>query len=281
MIGEMIDKQSLEQKAEVQATALERLPPRTRSFVVGEMLDEILADCHVDTARRAIVAGFEDMLHEEQEDVLASLMDAVPSHRRADALLALLDGTSIDDEVGLALAAGLMHVGPKGRKRAFKVMAQHPDMGLEERSSLSGILDNNKPFTRQDGVQTDLSWAEADGRMEGALLAAEEEEAAQVSAWEARAMRRTLVYREAVTRLDAMREVQYDNDPSATPMQYRSFFGARRPPAELYTPNKVLDMIAKLISEKMAVEEEEVIGPFITEAPPAIVDATEWKWWWV
>ena len=172
-LGELLKRTPHEARVAHISHTLEKLPTWWRAKAYDGVMDEVLNYTRSDVTRRAMIHGFGRMLTEEQEDVLAAMMGCVPSHRRADAVIALLDGTSGEDEAGAALATGLMHAGPRGRNRCFTRLSQQEGLlSSTERARLAGILSYNDPSTRNGGCQTDLSWADVDETFKSALDAA-------------------------------------------------------------------------------------------------------------
>ena len=255
LLSEIIDKSPADMRLEALSTLVERLTPTQRASFFSGALDHVLRYAHSAVVRKAMVAAFKDMLTEEQEHVLAALMGTVPTHRRADALNAFLDGTSREDELGSALAAGLIHVGPKARRRTFKVLSQS-DLDIEERGKLAAILSLQRPGFDSSSCQTDLTFAEADGRLKASLIARDQTESARIGEWEQRAKLRMSTYREALARLDAARTSGAGADLShEVPLLYRSVFGTMRPPVEPVPLEQLLGVVAEVFADKAANDE--------------------------
>lgn len=233
-------------RVEAAHEALARLTARERATVLEGAFETILAGSPPAELRQALVRGFGALLSEEQEHTLSALMRTVPPFRRADALLALLEGTSVDDEIGGALAGALMHVGRSARRRAFQSLAQHAELYSDERRWLAGVLASHNPGMRESAAQTDLSWAAADERMADAQFAAAAEEAAHVAEWEWRASRRLIAHQEALIRLDEARGyTELGVEP--TPFIYRDTFGVSRPKPSLLSLDELLPQLSVLI----------------------------------
>ena len=108
------------------------------------------------------------------------MMEAVPPHRRADAVLAFLDGTSDENGAAAALSQALMYVGARARHRCFTSLSTTPEFTAAERFRLGGLLHTNVPGTVHSGCQTELTWAGVDERVSNVETAAAEQEAAQI-----------------------------------------------------------------------------------------------------
>ena len=245
LLSDLVDKSPADLRLEALTTLVERLTPTQRAHFFDGAFDHVLRYARTDAVRRAMVGGFGTMLSEEQEHLLASLMRAVPSHRRSEALCSLLDGTSEEMEVSMALASALMHVSKKARRRAFRVLCANPELGLAERDDLASTLSVQRPGFEAASCQTEMSFEEADGRLKAALVAREELEDARIGEWERRALVRVRSYREAVARLDSSR-----GGDGELSLLYKPIFGTNRPPPVDLPQAELLGIVAELFADK-------------------------------
>ena len=165
----LIERATVPERVALVHAAVERMPKRERVLLFEGAYEYVVlaqaqAQANDAAIRRVVVAGFAQMLTAQQEGVLGELMRAVPSHRRADALASLLDGTADTSEVAGALAHVIMHVSADARGKGFSRLAQYADLGVDERERLAGLLSLHRPGYATSGCQTELSWAEADAK---------------------------------------------------------------------------------------------------------------------
>jgi hypothetical protein len=138
LLAELLELASPIERVESLSAAVERLRTGEKASLYEGAYPFVLRHSRSHAVRDAITTGFADLAMEDQEHALAALMRAIPKHRRSDALLALLDGTSAEDELGAALAAGLSYVSADARSRCFTRLAQ--ELLLHERNRLAGVL---------------------------------------------------------------------------------------------------------------------------------------------